>query len=95
TENNNLSADAKDNDNMLANNLKIGFLNNWNVEINSLDFIELLNYEINDKEITLEKESISDKIQHDDNLNFNQKLQKLEQILSNYNKKQNVKYMII
>ncbi|CAI2196085.1 14979_t:CDS:1, partial [Funneliformis geosporum] len=88
--NNNLSADAKDNDNMLANNLKIGFLNNWNVEINSLDFIELLNYEINDKEITLEKESISDKIQHDDNLNFNQKLQKLEQILSNYNKKQNV-----
>ncbi|CAI2172690.1 20112_t:CDS:2 [Funneliformis geosporum] len=90
TENNDSSAGAKDNNNMLANNLKIGFLNNWNIEINSLDFIEPSNYEINDKEIILEEESISDEIQDDDNHNFNRKLQKLEQILSSYNKKQNI-----
>ncbi|CAI2189051.1 16321_t:CDS:2, partial [Funneliformis geosporum] len=74
TENNDSSAGAKDNDNMLANDLKI----------------EPLNYEINNKEIILKEESISDKIQDDDNHNFNQKLQKLEQILSSYNKKQNI-----
>ncbi|CAI2187223.1 19043_t:CDS:2 [Funneliformis geosporum] len=90
TENNDSSAGAKDNNNILANDLKIGFLNNWNVEINSLYFIEPSIYEINDKKITLEEESISDEIQDDDNHNFNQKLQKLEQILSSYYKKQNV-----
>ncbi|CAG8628539.1 16905_t:CDS:2 [Funneliformis mosseae] len=76
------SASIKDDDLLAKGDSETGILNNWDVEINSLNLMEISCQEL--------EESVDNDIQNNNDCDFNQKLQKLEQIILNNNKKQNV-----
>ncbi len=79
---------------IIKNNLEaeqLSFLDSWNIiEINNLDS-KSSNYKLNEKIILESKEENTNNETQNNDHNFNQKLQILEQIISNNYKKQNIR----